>query len=107
MTLRLVAMYADACNIFAGADEQGVRHKLDVLKSHCDKVGRNYDEIEKTCLESVNLSSGNITSHQMIDRCRKLSEMGISHIIFNMPNVSEIRPLEIIGKEVIPQVKDF
>ena len=107
ITLRLVAKYADACNLFAGADEPALRQKLDVLKSHCDKVGRNYDEIEKTCLESVNLSSGNMTTHQMIDRCRKLSEIGFSHVIVNMPNVSEIKPLEIIGKEVIPEVKDF
>jgi F420-dependent oxidoreductase-like protein len=107
VTLRLVAKYADACNIFAGAGEQVLRQKLDVLKSHCDKVGRNYDEIEKTCLDSVNLSTGNMTPRQMIDRCRKLSEMGFSHVIVNMPNVSEIKPLEIIGKEVIPQVKDF
>ncbi|HEU5037019.1 MAG TPA: LLM class F420-dependent oxidoreductase [Nocardioides sp.] len=48
-TLRLVAQYADACNIFPeGVD--GVRHKLDVLRRHCDDVGRDYDEIEKTML---------------------------------------------------------
>lgn len=48
-TLRLVAQYADACNIFPeGVD--GVRHKLDVLRRHCDDVGRDYDSIEKTML---------------------------------------------------------
>lgn len=48
-TLRLVAQYADACNLFAsGVDE--VRHKLEVLRRHCDDVGRDYDTIEKTML---------------------------------------------------------
>jgi F420-dependent oxidoreductase-like protein len=106
VTLGLVAKYADACNIFAG-DDVKARHLLDVLKTHCDKVGRNYDEIEKTCLYSINLSSGNMTTHQLVDRLRKLCDLGFSHVIVNMPNVAEIKPLEIIGKEVIPQIKDW
>jgi F420-dependent oxidoreductase-like protein len=44
-TLRLVAQYADACNVF---DTPDVAHKLDVLRRHCDDVGRDYDEITKT-----------------------------------------------------------
>jgi F420-dependent oxidoreductase-like protein len=48
-TLRLVAQYADACNLFAGDLDQ-VRHKLDVLRRHCDALGRDYDAIEKTIL---------------------------------------------------------
>lgn len=48
-TLRLVAQYADACNLFRGGLEE-TRHKLDVLRRHCDDVGRDYDEIEKTML---------------------------------------------------------
>lgn len=48
-TLRLVAQYADACNLFASGVEE-VRHKLDVLRRHCDDVGRDYDAIEKTML---------------------------------------------------------
>ena len=47
-TLRLVAQYADACNIFGGPDE--VAHKLDVLRRHCDAVGRDPNEIEVTAM---------------------------------------------------------
>jgi F420-dependent oxidoreductase-like protein len=47
ITLKLVAQYADACNIGAG-DPEVIRHKLEVLKGHCDKVGRDYDEITKS-----------------------------------------------------------
>jgi F420-dependent oxidoreductase-like protein len=48
-TLRLVARYADACNLFATSSED-IRHKLDVLRGHCDAVGRDYAEIQKTIL---------------------------------------------------------
>jgi F420-dependent oxidoreductase-like protein len=48
-TLRLVAQYADACNLF-GESVDGVRHKLDVLRRHCDDVGRDYDSIDKTMI---------------------------------------------------------
>ena len=41
-TLRLVARYADACNVFGGPDM--LRHKFDVLREHCEAVGRDYDD---------------------------------------------------------------
>jgi F420-dependent oxidoreductase-like protein len=50
-TLRLVAEYADACNLFRG-DLDATRHKLDVLRRHCDDVGRDYDTIDKTMLNA-------------------------------------------------------
>ncbi|MEP9365134.1 LLM class F420-dependent oxidoreductase [Nocardioides sp. CN2-186] len=48
-TLRMVAQYADACNIF-GQEPDVVRHKLEVLRGHCDTLGRDYDAIEKTMI---------------------------------------------------------
>jgi alkanesulfonate monooxygenase SsuD/methylene tetrahydromethanopterin reductase-like flavin-dependent oxidoreductase (luciferase family) len=54
-TLRLVAQYANACNLFSGADE--ARHKLEVLRSHCEAVGRDYDEIEKTTMINIDAST--------------------------------------------------
>jgi alkanesulfonate monooxygenase SsuD/methylene tetrahydromethanopterin reductase-like flavin-dependent oxidoreductase (luciferase family) len=48
-TLRLVAKYGDACNLF-GAERDVVAHKLEVLKGHCETEGRDYDEIEKTII---------------------------------------------------------
>lgn len=52
-TLRMVAQYAQACNLFAPPGSEGVdiiRHKLDVLRGHCDRLGTDYDAIEKTIL---------------------------------------------------------
>src|SRR5689334_20454795 len=48
-TLRLVAQYADACNLFSVEPEE-VQHKLVVLRRHCDEAGRDYDEIAKTVI---------------------------------------------------------
>ncbi len=49
-TLRLVAQYADACNLFAREGVDGIAHKLDVLRGHCDAIGRDYDDIRKTMI---------------------------------------------------------
>ena len=51
-TLRLVAAHADACNLF-GAEPDVIAHKLDVLRRHCDDLGRNYDAIDKTVLVAL------------------------------------------------------
>ena len=106
-TLRLVATYADACNLFAQGGTDMLRAKLDVLRRHCDEVGRPYDDIEKTAISTVHLAPGQMTSAQVIATCRDLSDVGIQHVIFNMPNVHEITPLEVFGREIIPAVAGF
>ncbi len=103
-TLRLVAQYADACNLFARMGAETIRSKLDILKSHCEKLGRDYAEIEKTALNTVNLGQDKMTAKEVIEECRTLASLGLQHIIYNMPNVHEITPLEIFGREIIPAV---
>lgn len=106
-TLRLVARYADACNLFAYGGKEALRHKLDVLKGHCEDVGRDYDEIERTTLGTAHLSPGEMSAEDIIGMCREQSEVGVQHAIFNMPNVHDIEPLERFGKEVIPAVAEL
>ncbi len=106
-TLKLVAKYANACNLFGRMGKDVLSHKLDILKMHCEKVGRNEAEIEKTVLDTVQLAPGSMTTKDMIDRCQEYSQLGIQHMIVNMPNVAEIKPIELIGKEVIPVVQGF
>ena len=48
-----------------------------------------------------------MNSTEVVELCKELAEIGIQHVIFNMPNVHEIKPIEIIGQEVIPQVADM
>jgi F420-dependent oxidoreductase-like protein len=106
-TLQLVAKYADACNLFARMGVDTVRGKLDILKQHCEKVGRDYAEIEKTTLSTVHLAPDKMNSKAVIEECRALAGIGIQHAIFNMPNVHEIKPLEIFGREIIPALVDL
>ena len=103
-TLRLVAQYANACNLFAGMGTDSVRAKLEVLKRHCDTVGRDYTEIEKTTLGTVHLGPGQLSSADVVVQCQALAQIGVQHAIFNMPNVHEIKPLEVFGREIIPAV---
>lgn len=101
-TLRMVAQYGDACNFFEGAGMERVQQAIDTLKGHCENLGRDYDEIEKTSLGTVHLSADNDSVESVLERLENLSEMGFTHAIFNMPNVYEITPLETFGKEIIP-----
>ncbi|TDW88176.1 alkanesulfonate monooxygenase SsuD/methylene tetrahydromethanopterin reductase-like flavin-dependent oxidoreductase (luciferase family) [Kribbella pratensis] len=78
-TLRMVARRADACNLFDLPDGgTTVRHKLDVLRKHCDDAGRPYDDIAKTL--STRLNPGD-TVGALIDRCREQAAWGIDHAI--------------------------
>ncbi len=104
-TLRLVAQYADACNLYGSPDM--VRAKLAILRQHCDALGRDYASIEKTTLGTVDLQPGKMTARDVIEQCRGLSSLGVHHAIFNLPNVHTLKPLEVFGSEVIPAVADF
>jgi F420-dependent oxidoreductase-like protein len=101
-TLRLVARYADACNLFAFAGVPALAAKLDVLKRHCEAEGRPYPAIEKTTLGTANLDKQ--TPAQIVEHCRALAGIGIQHAIFNFPRVEQLTALRAFGKEVIPAV---
>jgi F420-dependent oxidoreductase-like protein len=78
-TLRYVAQYADACNVFDIPDGgQTIRRKLDVLRGHCEAVGRPYEEIDKTV--STALTPGE-SAESFADRCRALGEYGLEHVV--------------------------
>lgn len=106
-TLKLVAEYGDACNLFARIGADAIRRKLDVLRRHCDEAGRDYDEIERTILGTVELTPGKMSSKDVIEECRSLAALGIQHCIFNMPNTHEIAPIKTFGREIIPAVADL
>jgi len=100
-TLRLVARYADACNLFAGRDEA---RKLDVLRQHCEAVGRDYDTIYKTAYYVFDTSHG---TQRIIDDLATLAGLGFDAAIGAVANVWDVSPLDVIGSEVIPVVADF
>jgi F420-dependent oxidoreductase-like protein len=106
-TLYLVSKYGDACNFFAFGDNEKIKHKLKVLKKHCDKLGRPFNEIEKTAFTMAFFGPGSINPDMVINSCKGLSAAGIEHLIFVLPKVHEITPIEIFGEEIIPAVSEI
>ena len=125
-TLQIVAKYADACNLFGSPDT--VKTKLNALKEHCKKVGRDYDSILKTKLGSVlidkNAAKERVSrifkgmSEQLIreyviygtaDSVEKqiemLEEVGIQYFIVNLEFSRELEELESFAKNVIEKMR--
>ena len=103
-TLRLVAQYAQACNLFPVPE---LEHKLDVLREHCAAVGRDYDEIEKTVMGPLDPGPDGEKVDGLIEEMRRLAGLGITHYHGSVPDVASITPLETLGRRVIPVVADF
>jgi F420-dependent oxidoreductase-like protein len=99
-TLRLVAKYADACNVFGGPDQ--LTHKYAVLRERCAEVGRPFEEIERTNLARVDLSTQ--SPAQVIDSFGSLAEVGVQHVIFGLADVSDVSNIETLGRDVLPAV---
>ena len=100
-TLRFVAKYAQACNLFPGPD---LARKLDVLRAHCDAEGRDYDDITKTCYFIFDVGPKGEKAAEVVDQLGKLAEMGFQAAIGAVGNVWDVTPLEVIGSKVIPAV---
>ena len=103
-TLRLVARYAQACNLFASAD---VAHKLDVLRGHCAQVGRDYDEIEKTVMLTLDPGEHGEHVEAIIERARDLAALGVSEIHGAVPQVVGLDRLRILGERVAPAIAEW
>ncbi len=107
-TLRMVAQYADATNLFAPAGTDVLKHKLEVLKGHCENLGRDYDTIEKTILGTVYVDGYPSTTDDILQHCQDLADIGIEHAIFNMPyQTHQLTNLETFGKDIIPAVAEM
>ncbi len=120
-TLRFVAQYADACNLFIGSGKERFEEAVSVLKKHCIDLGRPYDEIEKTSLGSVFLDQPTISDVQeksgiknlktvddILENLKWQHELGIDHAIFNMKHpLANQEPLRIFQEDIIPVVADW
>ena len=100
-TLRLVAQYADACNVFG--DGSRIAHKFAVLREHCERLGRPYDEIERSTLQSVDIDAQ--SADELVERFGLLGEAGAQHVLISVRGVSDTSRLERIGAEVLPQLR--
>jgi F420-dependent oxidoreductase-like protein len=108
-TLRLVAQYADATNVFGGPEK--IHHKWEVLRRHCEAVGRPFEEIERSTLQgnlrvSRDGGGGTETPAHVVDRFAELGDAGAQHILFSVKDVWQTESLELIGSEVIRQLRN-
>jgi F420-dependent oxidoreductase-like protein len=100
-TLRLVAQYADACNVFG--DAARIAHKYAVLREHCERLGRPYDEVERSTLQSVDVDAQ--SSDELVERLGSLGAAGAQHVLISVRGVSDVTRLERLGAEVLPQLR--
>jgi F420-dependent oxidoreductase-like protein len=103
-TLRLVARYADACNLFATAE---IPHKLDVLRAHCEAEGRDYAAIEKTSMYMWDPGDDVDNVEPVIHSLGWLASMGIQHVFISVSDAYAVRPLEVIAERIMPAVADL
>jgi len=103
-TLRLVAQYAQACNLF---DTPELPHKLDVLRGHCEREGRDYDDIEKTVMTAFPVGPDGEGVDDFLATLRRLADLGIDHAHGAARRMWDRRQLDVYGERVIPVVADW
>ncbi|MBI3749573.1 MAG: LLM class F420-dependent oxidoreductase [Chloroflexi bacterium] len=105
-TLRLVAQYADACNVFGSPE--AIARKYAILDRHCEAVGRDPDEIERSTLQDVRISrdgrSGTASPSQVVDQFGDLADVGVQHVIVSLDRVHVPDQLDLLGQAVLPLV---
>jgi F420-dependent oxidoreductase-like protein len=103
-TLRFVAKYGDACNLFNTPD---LEHKLDVLKQHCENEGRDYDTITKTVYQTLDTGENGEKTAELVDELGRLHTLGFAAAIGGVPSVENLEGLERLGADVIPVAAKF
>jgi alkanesulfonate monooxygenase SsuD/methylene tetrahydromethanopterin reductase-like flavin-dependent oxidoreductase (luciferase family) len=121
-TLRIVAQYADFCNV--GGDPETVAHKYAVLRQHCERVGRAYDAIIRSNDVGILIAANERelaaktarygdafdlvgTPDRIIDGLQRYAEVGSQYVTFHMPDAHAIEPILLLGEKVVPVVASF
>jgi F420-dependent oxidoreductase-like protein len=109
-TLRLVAQYADASNLFGGPEQ--LVPKYAILAEHCAAVGRDFAEIERSNLQGVALTDRLAawgrrpeSPDQLVERFGRLAEAGVQHVILSVGDADDADGLEALGRDVLPQLR--
>jgi F420-dependent oxidoreductase-like protein len=103
-TLRLVAKYAQACNLGATVD---IPHKLSVLRDHCEREGTDYEAIEKTATYRFDVGERHENVSKVIDDLGALAELGITVAHGSVKDIGGFHQLETICTDVLPAVTRF
>lgn len=124
-TLRMVAQYADGCNLFG--DPERAKHLLGVLEGHCENVGRDPDEITKTSMMTIVIAESEEgakakleamraagfpeeriaattagTPEQILERAHAFRDVGIEGLTFSMPDVHDPEAVTLAGQTLAP-----
>ena len=97
-TLRFVAQYADACNIF-GEEPEVIEHKLSVLRGHCDDAGRDYDSIEKTTAFAIDPGS---TADDIVREASAMRELGFTVAYVYAHDITDRRAITDLFAAAVP-----
>jgi F420-dependent oxidoreductase-like protein len=103
-TLRLVAKYAQACNIFGGPE---LAHKLEVLRGHCEREGRDYADVEKTATILFDLGERGERVDEILARLKEMADLGVQVAHGKVVNAGSIEPLKLMAREIIPAAAEF
>jgi alkanesulfonate monooxygenase len=103
-TLRLVAQYAQACNLFPSPD---LARKFDVLRGHCADVGRDYDEIEKTVMMPFAPGKNGEHVDELLKRLQQFAELGVAEVHGSLAEVWTDEAMTVMAEQVIPAAASF
>jgi F420-dependent oxidoreductase-like protein len=103
-TLRLVAQYADACNLFATGREE-IAHKLDVLRGHCDDVGRDYDDVTKTITGTLNRPLDDVSA--WLASMQEYADLGVTQVWVGPNPADPVGWTERMCAEVLPRLAEI
>lgn len=105
-TLKLVAQYADACNLFWLAGQEEVAHKLAVLRQHCEELGRNYDDIEKTAAAGLSVAKAANDPEAAISTAKDMHKLGFTHMILAIGTEDDLSDYDKL-RSVIQRLHDI
>jgi F420-dependent oxidoreductase-like protein len=103
-TLRFVAKYGDACNIFNGPE---LPHKLDVLREHCEAEGRDYDEITKTVYHVLDIGPNGEKADELKADLQRLAGLGVHAAIGALPGIPDTKLIDIFAEDIIPEAASY
>jgi F420-dependent oxidoreductase-like protein len=101
-TLRMVAQYGDACNFFTD-----LPHKLQILRQHCDEIGRNFNDIEKTSMAGMDVATAARQPGKLLAMAEDMAKQGVSHIILRNGTDPSPAHYDVLGNNVLPKLHEL
>jgi len=132
LTLRVVARHADIWNFGWDMDPKGFGERVELLEAHCDSVGRDPEEIEKSHNKMIFISEDEAKAQRMVrDRAKRIGialeeyrrrlehaavgtpeacienlemyrDVGVTYFFLTFPNVRDLEPLRLFARKVMP-----